>query len=118
MRFSARNQYFHVYDGDTMIFTVTLSINKPSERDLYNLETKLHCCESYPSPILHCLEAEQDDFILTPLRCLPHSRVYPKSRSSQMHVCRGPQLLPRTSKPRIPSGDCSTFFQEGKVSVH
>lgn len=39
MRFSAHNQYFHVYDGDTMIFTVTLSINKPSERDLYNLET-------------------------------------------------------------------------------
>lgn len=37
--FSAHNQGFDVYDSDTIIFSVILSINKPSGRDLYNLET-------------------------------------------------------------------------------
>lgn len=106
----------YVYNDATIIFSVILSIKKPSQRDLYNLETKLHYI-AVNSTHYHCLETEQNDFILMPLRCSPHSQVYPKLRFSQVNVCQGPQLLTWTSEPRVSSGDCNTSFQEGKVSV-
>ena len=39
----------------TIIFSMTVSINKLYQEDLYNFEKKLHCCTFYPLCSLHPL---------------------------------------------------------------